>query len=159
MPVLRSVALLTTLLAYAVLCAGCQHQNFAFPAPLSLEPPVIVTIEQLTAEYRVDAAGADAKYSGKKLVFYNIKVEDVHLIYYQSGGAIAAPMIDYFSSGIVNFQLLDYRGVQQRVQAGFILNLAGICQGLTGDKVFVKDCWASSVQGDLGAGLPPLFQY
>ena len=139
--------------------AGCTQNTFVHPNPIILEYPLYVSIEQISNEYKLDPAKADAKYKGKRLVFSAVEVDEVHTIYYQSGGAIAAPMVDYFSAGMVRFELLDSRGAQQHVQAGYILNLDGICQGLVGSLVRVSDCWVGSVKGDLGIGLPAFGQY
>lgn len=138
--------------------AGAQ-KSFIAPTPTIFEYPVYVSIEQVTSDYKLDSTQADAKYEDRRLVFNNVEVEEIHSIYYQSGGAIAAPMVDYFRAGLVRFELLDARGVQQRIQAGYILNLDGICQGMVGSLVRITDCWVGSVKGDLGIGLPAFGQY
>jgi hypothetical protein len=144
---------------FGLLCSGCAHQVFIHPTPIPLESPIFVTIDQLEKDYLRDPVYANAAYLGKRLIFNNVNVDEVHTLYYQIGGAVAVPMIDYFKAGGIRFQLLDWRGAQQRVQAGYILNLVGTCQGLAGDVILVNDCWAGSVEGDLGIGLPPLIQY
>jgi hypothetical protein len=155
----QASGIFTILLSCLSLAVGCAPQNYAFPMPLPLVSPIFASLEQVTSDYLVNPAEADVRYLGKRLVFSNVRVEQVHSIYYLSGGAIATSMVDFFSSGIISFQLLDYRGVQQRVQVGYILNLDGICQGLIGGMVLVRDCWVGSVSGDLGIGRPPLIQY
>jgi hypothetical protein len=50
---------------------------------------------------------ADAKYKGQRLVFDNVEVDGIHTLFYQSGGAINTWMIDYFTSGMVRFELTD----------------------------------------------------
>ena len=138
---------------------ACAQQPFIAPTPIIFEYPVYVSIEQVTSDYKLDSKWADAKYKDRRLVFNNVEVEEIHSIYYQSGGAIAVPMVDYFRAGLVRFELLDARGVQQRIQSGFILNLDGTCQGMVGSLVRITDCWVGSVKGDLGIGLPAVGQY
>jgi hypothetical protein len=138
---------------------SCAPRTFTHPNPIVFEYPVYTSVEQISNEYKTNSAGADAKYKNKRVVFNPVEVDNVHAYYYQSGGAIAVPMVDYFSAGIVRFELMDARGVQQRVQVGYILILDGICQGLVGDMVRVGDCWVGSIQGDLGIGLPAVGQY
>lgn len=158
-PVLTSSFLVLILLACIFQGTACMQKAFVHPDAIVFEYPLSVSIEQLSNEYKLDPVKADARYKGRRLVFNAIEIQEVHTIYYQSGGAIAAAMVDYFSAGMVRFQLLDYRGAQQRVQAGYVVNLDGICQGLVGSMVLVGDCWIGSVKGDLGIGLPPVFQY
>ena len=148
-----------TVLFGLVTSSSCADKNFKPPIPLALGYPLQVAIEQVGREYEQDPIQADAKYKGKRLIFNSIEVEEVHTIYYQSGGAIAVTMVDYFRAGMIRFELLDYLGAQQRVQPGFILNLDGVCQGLQGNLVNILDCWVSSVKGDLGLDLPPAIGY
>ena len=157
--IIASSFLVLIMLMFILQSAGCTQKAFVHPDAIIFEYPLSVSLEQISSEYTLDPVKADAKYKGRRLVFNSIEVDEVHTIYYQSGGAIAASMVDYFSAGMVRFQLLDYRGVQQRVQAGYVLNLDGICQGLVGNFISIKDCWVGSVKGDLGLGLPPVFQY
>jgi len=138
---------------------ACADKAFTHPDAIIFKHPIYVSTDQVSDEYKIDPAKADAMYKGNRLVFNNVEVEEVHSIYYQSGGAIAVPMVDYFRAGIVRFELMDARGVQQRVQAGYILILDGICQGMVGSFVRMTDCWVGSVKGDLGIGLPPVGQY
>ncbi len=126
---------------------------------MSLTPVIHTTIDQIASEFKADAVISEARYKGYRLIFKNVEVEEVHTYYYQSGGAIAVPMVDYFRSGSVRFELLDYRGTQQRVQPGFVLNLDGVCFGMQGNLVRVGDCLAESVIGDLGTNLGPVIGY
>jgi len=158
-PILTSSFLVLILLVFIFQGVGCTQKGFVHPNAIIFEYPLSVSIEQISNEYKLDPVKADAKYKDRRLVFNSIEVDEVHTIYYQSGGAIAAPMVDYFRADMVRFELLDAKGVQQRVQTGYILNLDGICQGLVGSLVRVSDCWVGSVKGDLGIGLPPVFQY
>jgi hypothetical protein len=115
--------------------------------------PISVSIEQISREYKNDPAGADAKYLDKKLSFEQVIVESVHTYYYSVGaGQPWSLSVDYFTSGNVAFQLLDFKGAQQNVQVGYVLMLEGICRGISGGgHVFVMDCWYRSIQGDIGA--------
>jgi hypothetical protein len=138
---------------------GCAQAHLDTAVPMVIVIPDHVRIDQISSEYKLDPTLADQKYKGKRLIFDSVEVEEVHSIYYQSGGAITVPMIDYFRAGSVRFELLDYRGAQQRVQVGFILTLDGVCQGAQGNLVNIIDCGVTSIKGDLGIGLPPAIGY
>ena len=138
---------------------GCAQAHLDPVVPMVIVLPDHLTIDQISSEYKLDPTLADQKYKGKRLIFDSVVVEEVHSIYYQSGGAITVPMIDYFRAGSVRFELLDYRGAQQRMQVGFILTLDGVCQGVQGDLVNMIDCGVTSIKGDLGIGLPPAIGY
>ncbi len=138
---------------------GCTQVHLDTASPMVIVLPDHVTIAQISSEYKLDPTLADQKYKGKRIIFDGVTVEEVHSIYYQSGGAITVPMVDYFRAGSVRFELLDYRGAQQRVQVGFILTLDGVCQGIQGDLVNMIDCGVTSIKGDLGIGLPPAIGY
>jgi hypothetical protein len=118
-------------------------------------PPVIVSIEQLSSEYKNDPAAADTKYLDKKLSFERVTVESVHTYYYSVGaGQPWSVQVDYFTSGNVAFQLLDFKVAQQNVQTGYVLMLEGMCRGISQDgHVLVMDCWYRSISGELGASV------
>jgi hypothetical protein len=154
------ISLLAVILLAGILFnGGCSRASFAPPPATTFVGVNQVTVEEISAAYQADPIKADARYKGQRLVFNSVEVEEVHSIYYQSGGAINTPMVDYFRAGMVRFELLDYRGAQQRVQTGFILNLDGICLGLQGGLVNISECWVGSVKGDLGLGQPNVIGY
>jgi hypothetical protein len=151
--------LILLLLAAFVFSPGCARTVFAPPPPLTFAGVTQVTVAELGRAYQDDPAAADALYKGRRLVFSSVEIEEVHSIYYQSGGAIATPMVDYLRAGTVRFELLDYRGAQQRVQPGFVLSLDGVCLGLQGSLIAISDCWVGSIKGDLGLGQPNVIGY
>jgi hypothetical protein len=131
---------------------GCARSPLNAPTAMDLVFVIPVTIDQVASEYQLDPVKADSMYKGKRLVFNSVTVDELHKSWSDRPGAVSAT-IDYFRSGGVRFELLDFRGAQQRVQPGFVLKLDGICQGLVGDLVDVRDCWAASIEGDIGVGL------
>ena len=142
--------------------AGCVRKPYLFPQPLSLEPgPINVTIELISNDYKNDPVGADAKYLGKTLFFDQVTVESIHTTYNPAGpGLMWALTLDYFTSGNVSFQLLDFRVAQQYVQVGYILKLVGVCQGLKMNGfVHVHDCWCQSIRGEIGTTPPRVGGY
>ncbi len=153
----RSLHLATSAVVCLMACiltgSGCSQSAYSFEQPMALGPaPVSVSIEQISSEYKNDPAAADARYLDKILSFGQVTVENVHTYYYSVGaGQPWSLQVEYFTSGNVAFQLLDFKGAQQNVQAGYILILEGMCKGLVKDgHVLVTDCWYKSIQGDIG---------
>jgi hypothetical protein len=143
----------TILLSSLFVGVSCANTHLDVPTPMTFAPILYVTIDQVTNEYKLDPIKADSKYKGQRLLFNSVTVDEVHKIWSDRPGSISAT-VDYFRSGGIRFELLDYRGAQQRVQVGFVLKLDGICQGLVGDLVEIRDCSAESIVGDIGVGLP-----
>jgi hypothetical protein len=133
--------------------AACSSKAFDVVEPVVLRPPPIeVTVEQLSREFRNDPVTADTKYTGKKLLFNEVVVDGIHTIYNSLGAGMAFRLTtDYFTSGDVSFQLYDFSGALQRVQVGYVLKLEGTCQGLLNGSIRVSDCWYQSIKGELGA--------
>jgi hypothetical protein len=131
---------------------GCVPDALDFVAPQSLKtPPIAVTVEQISKEYREDPISADIKYLGKELLFEEVVVEEIHRIYNSPGAAMPFTLtVDYFTAGGVSFQILDFAGALQRVQEGYILKLEGTCRGLLNGRIFVNECWYQSIRGDMG---------
>ena len=141
-------------MACALMGGGCSATAYSFEPPMALGPaPISVSIEQISSEYKNDPAAADAKYLDKILSVGQVTVESVNSYYYSVGaGQPWSLQVEYFTSGNVAFQLLDFKGGQQNVQVGYILILEGMCKGLVKDgHVQVTDCWYKSIQGDIGA--------
>ncbi len=142
--------------------AGCAQQVYSFEPPMVLKsPPVSLTVEQISNDYKNDPVLADTKYLGKKVFFEQVTVESIHTTYNPAGpGLMWTLTLDYFSSGNVSFQLLDFRAAQQYVQVGYILKLEGVCQGLQMNGfVLVHDCWYQSIKGEIGTTPPRVGGY
>lgn len=148
-------SLVALYLMFSILtAAGCAQQVYFFEPPMVLKPPpVSLTVEQISNDYKNDPVLADTKYLGKKLLFDEVVVDGIHTIYNSPGAAMPFTLtIDYFTVGNVSFQLLDFLGALQNVQVGYVLRLEGTCRGLVGGFVRVNECWYQSIKGDLGTG-------
>ena len=147
------------LIAGILSSAGCGHQVYSFPPTMALKPPpLIVNVEQISNDYKNDPTAADVKYLGKKLLFENLTVENIHTTFF--GGNVYSLTLDYFVAGNVSFQLLDYKEAQQRIQPGYKLRLEGVCQGISeGGYIRINDCWYQSIQGDMGSEAPRVGGY
>ena len=116
--------------------------------PMKLESaPIEVSCDELYNEYLNDEKAADKKYKNKRLLFSNMEVTDITTYNTLSGGELL-PFISCFSSNDIKFQLSNPY-IMQSVEVGYILNLVGDCRGLSQDHIFIWDCWAESVSGDL----------
>ncbi len=118
-------------------------------------PPMEVTIDQLCADYTADAAAADTKYRGGRLLFYDVEVQQVVGGYYQMSPALGADSLQYvklyFTNGLVKFKPQDF-GIMQNIEEGYVLNVVGECIGLNQGFIYIEDCWVESVVGDIGTG-------
>jgi len=147
--VISSLCLVITTLA----SEGCAPEALSFPDPLVIKPPPIsLTDEKMANDYKNDPILADAKYLDKEVLFDRVTVESVHTIYNQAGpGMQFGFIVDYFTCGNISFQLLDFRGAQQNIQVGYILDLQGFCRGpQTNGYIFINDCWYQSIEGNIG---------
>jgi hypothetical protein len=158
-----AAALLGTIMLSSLMSSiGCARESFNPPAPVSFVYPLHVTIEQVSSAYRLDPVKADAEYAGKRLIFSQVTVEEVHRIYPSGGGPAGggpgvtsyALIVDYFRAGGVRFELMDFNGIQQSIQAGYVLNVDGLCTGLRGELVDINECVVESIKGDLATGQP-----
>lgn len=112
-------------------------------------PPTEISCDELYSAYLEDEMTADAKYKNKRLWFSNVEVTDVAAYYTLSGGELL-PVKTSFCSKNIKFQLSNPY-IMQNVEVGYILNIVGQCTGLSQNYVFIWDCWANSVVGDIGA--------
>lgn len=120
--------------------------DYAFTEPEP--PPIEVNCNELYVAYLNDEEAADDNYKYKQLSFSNVEITDVTAYYSLSGGEFL-PFISCFSSNNIKFQLSNPY-IMQSVEVGYVLNIVGECRGLSQDYIFISDCWANSVLGDLG---------
>lgn len=137
----------------AVSLPGCTSTaatppKFTAPvAPLPL-PPMEVTVDQLSSDYELDEAAADAKYKGKKLLFSEVEIEKVITWGIEP---FDFPENIYIMAGSVIFRLRDY-DVLQKIEEGYVLNIIGKCKGKLGGNIYISNSWVESVVGDIGKG-------
>jgi len=132
---------------------GCTNNEISIPeyTPLA-PPPKEVAIEQLLFDYMTDEAAANTKYKDKRILLYEVEVEEVVTSYYPVRSDIYGYTylyVDYFLSGGCKFTLKDFE-LMQNVQVGYILNLVGNCNGLSAGLIMIADCYVESIFGDLG---------
>ena len=122
--------------------------------------PIEVSCDGLYNEYTNDEKAADTKYKHKRLWFSNVEITDVTTHERLSGGEFV-PYVSCFSSNNIRFQLSNPY-IMQSVEVGYVLNIVGECYGFSGlsmDYIFIGDCWAESVLGDLGSVTEITFGY
>jgi hypothetical protein len=133
--------------------AGCTSSAFVAPDFEEPLPPLPeVTANQLSSEYNLDEAAADAKYKGEKLLFNEVAVEEV---VFQPFLGFAGDDTNFkvcFKNGNVRFILQDL-SIMQSIETGFILKIEGTCLGMTGaleDLITIDISWIESIKGDIG---------
>jgi hypothetical protein len=142
-------------------CASTAVTTPQFTAPMAPLPPpplpIEVTIGQLSSEYALDEAAADAKYKGKKLLFNQLEVEEV--VFQQFWGLVGddKPFKIYFKNGNVSFIPQDQsilRSIMQSIETGFILNVEGVCLGLieSRNSITIDVYRMETIKGDIGPG-------
>ncbi len=129
--------------------------EFTTPVAPLTPPPIEVAIGQLSSEYALDEAAADAKYKGKKLLFNQLAVEEV--VYQQFPGLVGddKPFKVYFKNGDVSFipqGMSIMHSMMQSIERGFILNVEGICLGLIEPRnsITIDIYWMETIKGDIG---------
>jgi len=149
-----TIALSFLLLIIASACLSCREGTLFIPEAVRLEPaPMEVTTMQLHSDFVFDEQAANVKYTDKKLVFYELLVEEVVGALYLTMEHELEYFKDYFISGPVRFYLKDYN-VMQSIEEGYILNVVGECQGLDNEKLKINDCWVESIIGELSSIAP-----
>jgi hypothetical protein len=100
-----------------------------------------VTVNQISSDYAADEAAADAKYSGEKLVFYEVVVEE----------ALITSTRTRFTSGDVIF-IVGASFNARNIEPGFILNIEGEYNGgsVLENLPTIIVSWVESVEGDIG---------
>ncbi len=152
-----SVLLSTSLVSLAG-CVSDAPTTPQFTAPIAPLPPIPspieVTANQLSSEYAIDAAVADVKYKGKKLLFNQLEVKEV--VFQQFPGLVGddKPFKVYFKNGDVSFMPQDgsiMYSMMHSIEIGFILNVEGICLGLIESKnsITIDISWMEIIKGDI----------
>jgi hypothetical protein len=119
--------------------------------PIEVEPaPLKIVTDELYDAYIQDQHAADKQYKNKRIFLPSVEVTNVTRYYTLSSGEIRS-FASSFSSGNIKFKLTNPY-IMQSVQEGYIVDIVGECRGLTGDCLFIVDCWAGSVVGELGVG-------
>jgi hypothetical protein len=150
---LSALIIIGLLLIGVVSLTGCTSTaatppEFTTPvAPLPL-PPIEVTVDQLSSEYALDEAAADAKYKGEKLLFSEVEIEKVITWGIEP---FDFPENIYIMAGSVIFRLRDY-DVLQKIEEGYVLNIVGKCKGKLDGNIYISNSWVESVVGDIGEG-------
>jgi hypothetical protein len=139
------------LLALILGLAGCSRSVVTTPEYRNFAPPPItVTVEQLWADYTSDAAAADTRYKGDRLLFSKVEVEQVVGRDYTDRHGEVQYLVESLVAGSVKFELRDFN-LQQNIEAGFVLNnVVGECRGLSGGFVVIGYSSVDSIQGDIG---------
>ncbi len=148
---LSALIIIGLLLIGAVSLPGCTSTAVTSPqvtapvAPLPL-PPIEVTVDQLSSDYALDEAAADAKYKGQKLLFSVVEIENVVTM-----GVGPRNILEnlYIMAGSVVFGLRD-NDVLQQIEEGYVLNIIGKCKGKLDGNIYISNSWVESVVGDIG---------
>ena len=136
---------------------GCHSNDSTLPEYISIgETPTVTSIEQVIIDYTTDQQAADAKYKGKKLVFYNIVVETVQS-WFPHGQYHEDPMPNYikgpddywFITNSVIFRPRDPIYLYGII-TGSVVDVVGICDGLSDNKVVITDAWIKRIGGETG---------
>ena len=151
---LRSKQIVVTatviILAALFVLTGCQSDEPVIPVYHAVgAPPVEVTIEQLLSDYTSDEAAADIKYGGKRLLFTNVEVQSLNIIFIDSAND---PIIHIVNSDIEFRPRFDIDTTF--VREGFIVDIIGEVFGWFGvvDRyLVVEDCWVKIIEGDAGS--------
>ena len=153
--VIAPIGILSVFLTIAVSLTGCYKTELFIPDYIQLEAaPVETTVEELLADYLTDEEAADAKYNGKRLLFYGVLVEEARS-YYPHGQYHEDPMPDdikgteyyMFTTGSVLFNPKDPVYLYG-VVPGSIVDVVGVCQGLSGDIIIISDSWIQIAGGE-----------
>ena len=145
------IVTLCILLTSLISVTGCTNteSNIAIVdyEELSLKPPIELTIGQLYEDYMTDPIAANDKYKGKRLVFYEVEVEEV------------VGYLQCFITDNVKFVLRSVSKMQ-KVEPGNVLNLVGECIGFENtptEVIAIEDCWAEGVNCNLGEDEVPFY--
>ncbi|MFC1865524.1 hypothetical protein ACFLYB_02275 [Chloroflexota bacterium] len=131
---------------------GCQSDEPVIPVYHAVgAPPVEVTIEQLLSDYTSDEVAADIKYKGKRLLFSDVEVESLTIIFIDS----ANDPILYIVNSDIEFRP-KYDIDTTFVREGFVVDMIGEVYGWFGlvDRyLVVENCWVKIIEGDAGSVL------
>ena len=127
------------------------------PTPQITEPSdqLEVSVGELNSLYMADEATADAMFRGKRLILYEVPVEEVEeTLQIDRHGDIVVSK-EYFTFGGIRFYPNDLAKMQQ-VEVGFVLNVVGDCRGVHMGSVIIDNSWLEGVGVDLGGGSLPV---
>ncbi|UCE97993.1 MAG: hypothetical protein JSV74_01310 [Dehalococcoidia bacterium] len=145
------------IITFTIILGGCNSKNSVVPESMNIgEIPIETNVKQLIDEYMSNEKTADIKYKGKKLVFYGVVAEHVES-YFPHGQYHEDPMPsnikgpeDYeFMANSIIFKPRDPIYLYG-VVPGSIVDVVGICQGLSDDTVIITDSWIKIVSGETG---------
>ena len=139
-------------------CAGnAEDDIFAPKFEELMAPPIEVSLDQIYAEYMADEAAADARYKGKRLLFYGVTVEEVGSIsdvgnqVFMYNTHIIADSIKFTPRYTVDID---------NIRNGFVVDIVGECRGLIWPisrepLLQISDCWVNIVEGEIIEGWYP----
>ena len=133
-------------------CVGnAESDIFAPKFEELMAPPIEVTIDQVYEEYMANEASADAKYKGKRLLFYGVTVEEV-----ASVSDVGNQVFQYNTHIIANSVKFTPRYTidLDNVGEGFVVDIVGECRGLIWPisrepLLQISDCWINIVEGGI----------
>ena len=144
------VIVTVVILSALFVLTGCQSDEPVIPVYHAVgAPPVETTIEQLLADYTSDEAAADIKYGGKRLLFSDVEVESLTILFQDSANA---PFVYIVNSDIEFRPKFDID--TSFVREGFIVDIIGEVYGWFGvvDRyLVVENCWVKIIEGDAGS--------
>lgn len=149
--------LITTVIALFLVFVSCQQNTTSVPPPQITEPSdqLEVSVGELNSLYMADEATADAMFRGKRLILYEVPVEEVEeTLQIDRHGDIVVSK-EYFTFGGIRFYPNDLAKMQQ-VEVGFVLNVVGDCRGVHMGSVIIDNSWLEGVGVDLGGGSLPV---
>ena len=114
------------------------------PAPLEVNP------NDIYDAYMQDSHAADRQFKNRRIFLPSVEVTGVTRYYTVSSGETQS-FASSFTSGNIKFKLSNPY-IMQSIEEGYILDIVGECRGMTGDCLFIVDCWAGSIVGELGVG-------
>ncbi|MFC1865640.1 hypothetical protein ACFLYB_02875 [Chloroflexota bacterium] len=147
-----TAALVIGLTGFAGCAGNAEDDIFAPKFEELMAPPIEVSIDQIYAEYIADEAAADARYKGKRLLFYGVTVEEVSSIINVGNNEVFV-----YNSHIITDSVKftpRYTVDLDNARVGFIVDVVGECRGLTWPifrepLVLIGDCWINIIEGEI----------
>ena len=156
----RTASLLViTVITLCLVITGCRQNTTSVPPPQITEPSyqLEVDVSELNSLYMADEVAADAMFRGKRLILYEVPVEEVQeTLQIDRHGEITV-FKEYFTFEGIRFypNALAFAAMQQ-VEVGFVLNVVGDCRGVHMGAVIIDNSWLEGVGVDLGGGSLPI---
>jgi hypothetical protein len=140
---------------------GCAQSNAVVAVPFQplLNNPIEITSDQLSSEYLVDEASADAKYKGKRVQFTEEVVELVHG-HFSTGEAFIYDLehnreilMDYFVVvGSIRFEPRRPTNIYG-IQEGTVIDIEGDVLGMSQEGlIIIENCWINIITGEIPSG-------